>query len=89
MAFASLDVTVSCAHAFDAELRNTRPSGGSGLVFHGFAFHGIDPFSVNNVIYFPLLVLAAGVYQMGEDQARSWIVVGTSVDNGRPFLAES
>jgi len=30
-----------------------------------------------------------GVYQIGEDQARSWIVAGTSGDNGSLFLAES
>jgi hypothetical protein len=30
-----------------------------------------------------------GVNQIGEDQARSWIVAGTSVESGRWFLIAS
>jgi len=28
------------------------------------------------------------VYQMGEDQARSWMVAGTAVEMGRPFVED-
>jgi len=30
-----------------------------------------------------------GVYQIGDDQARSWIVCGTSLGNGSPSLTAS
>lgn len=38
---------------------------------------------------FKLSYFAAGVYQIGDDQARSWMIAGTSWGSGRLFLAAS
>ena len=41
------------------------------------------------ILYLLATYFAAGVYHIGDDQARSWMVAGTNFESGRPFLAES
>jgi len=44
---------------------------------------------MTDIIYFFAVLVASGVYQIGEDQARSWIVAGTPSGIGNPLLTES
>ena len=48
-------------------------------------FHG----NQGQSIYFFAAFIASGVYQIGDDQARSWIVVGMPSGIGRPLFTES
>ena len=44
---------------------------------------------MTDIIYFFAVLVASGVYQIGDDQARSWIVAGIPSGIGSPLFTES